>query len=231
MADTPPLAPLDGGPHDIEFFFDPACPFAWLTSRWVHQVIDLKGISVGWRFISLKFINEGKEASEAMRRSHDRSLRFHRVCAAARQVAGNDAVGRLYTAYGERLWYPRPHAEDGMARLNANADAIDVTEILRSLELPVELVAAMDDPANDAVLRAESEEAFRRTGPDVGTPIITYDPPHGASLFGPVISSLPDDETAVAFYEAMRTMVDFEGFSELKRSKRPPLDLPVFAAA
>jgi len=231
MTDPTPLPDLLDGPYDIEFFFDPACPFAWLTSRWVHRVIELRGIRVGWRFISLKIINEGKEASESMRRSHERSLRFHRVCAAARQVAGNEAVGRLYTAYGERLWYPTPEGDDGMVRLNANAEAIDVADILRSLELPVELMAAMDDPEHDAVLRAESEEAFRRTGPDVGTPIITYDPPHGSSLFGPVISSVPDDETAVAFYDAMRTMVDFEGFSELKRSKRPPLDLPVFTAA
>ena len=82
----------------------------------------------------------------------------------------------------------------------------------------------------DEVLRAESDEAFRRTGPDVGTPIITYDPPNGNSLFGPVISSVPEDDDALRLYDALRTMVDLESFSELKRSKRPPLDLPVFAA-
>jgi hypothetical protein len=229
MADNTPLAPLDGAPHDIEFFFDPGCPFAWLTSRWVHRVVELRGISVGWRFISLKMINEGQEHSEAMRRSHERSLRFHRVCAAAREVAGNEAVGRLYTAWGESLWYPRPEGADGMERLAANMADIDLAVMLKSLDLPEELAEAAEDDRHDAVLRAESDEAFRRTGPGVGTPIITYDPPNGSSLFGPVISSLPDDDTTLAFYDAMRTMVDFEGFSELKRSKRPPLDLPVFA--
>ena len=79
------------------------------------------------------------------------------------------------------------------------------------------------------MLRAESDEAFARTGPDVGTPIITYDPPTGNSLFGPVISSIPDDEQAVAFYDALRTFVDFPAFSELKRTKRAPLDLPLYS--
>ena len=77
-------------------------------------------------------------------------------------------------------------------------------------------------------IHAESDEAFRRTGPDVGTPIISYDPPLGNSLFGPVISCRPDDdETAVALYDALRTFADYPGFSELKRTARPPLDLPL----
>ncbi|HLT16951.1 MAG TPA: DsbA family protein [Acidimicrobiales bacterium] len=228
MADATPLAPLDDAPHDIEFFFDPACPFAWLTSRWVQRVVELRGISVGWRFISLAYINRDAERSPAMRESHERGLRFHRVCAAARQVAGNDAVGRLYTAWGERLWYPTPEAADGFERMAKNVAAIDVPEILEVVDLPVELVAAMDDDSHDAVLQLESDEAFRRTGPDVGTPIITYDPPHGNSLFGPVISAVPDDERAVAFYDALRVFVDFPEFSELKRTDRKPLDLPLF---
>ena len=89
---------------------------------------------------------------------------------------------------------------------------------------------AADDDSWDAQIRAESDEAFRRTGNDVGTPIITYDPPTGNSLFGPVISSQPDDDTAVAFYDALRVFADFPAFSELKRSSRAPLDLPLFAA-
>lgn len=228
VAPGPIIAELDGGPHDIEFFFDPACPFAWQTSVWIRRVVELRGIRVGWRFISLHFINEDTERPPAAVESHERGLRYHRICAAARERFGNDTVGELYRAWGERYWYAVVEGERA-ERLAASAARIDPAEILDSLGLPRDLVAAADDEAWDPVLAGESEEAFRRTGAGVGTPIITYDPPHGNSLFGPVISEVPDDETALAFYDALRTFVDFKGFSELKRSDRPPLDLPIFA--
>ena len=221
---------LDDGPHDIEYFFDPGCPFAWQTSVWIRRVIELRGIKVGWRFISLKFINEDNDVAPAMLEAQARGLRYHRICAAARAELGNEAVARLYQAWGERYWY----AEGSGAlidRLAAAAHGVDPAEILEALELPAHLLAAADDDSWDPLIRAESEEAFRRTGPDVGTPIITYDPPTGNSLFGPVISSQPDDETAVAFYDALRTFANFREFSELKRSNRAQLDLPLFANA
>ena len=95
-ASPPAIAELDGGPYDIEFFFDPACPFAWQTSVWIRRVQELRGIRVGWRFISLKIINEEKELPDTMREAHRRGLRYHRICAAARAELGNDAVGDLY---------------------------------------------------------------------------------------------------------------------------------------
>ena len=230
MPDSPatPLAPLDGAPHDLELFFDPACPFAWQTSVWIRRVVELEGISVGWRFISLAHINRDKDRTPAMIEGHERGRRFHRICAAAREKLGNDAVGDLYRAWGERYWYVEG-GDDAEARVARQVASADPAEILRQLELPEELLAAADDESWDAVLVLESDEAFRRAGNDVGTPIITYDPPNGSSLFGPVISTIPDDEQAVAFYRALRTFVDFPGFSELKRSIRPPLDLPVLA--
>ena len=232
-ADAPPATPIaeiPGGPYDLEYFFDPGCPFAWQTSVWIRRVQELKGITIGWRFISLKFINEDKELPEAMLEAQGRGLRYHRICAAARAELGNDAVGALYKAWGERYWYTPTEATDFLERFKETADRIDPAEILADLGLPESLLAAADDDSWDALIRAESDEAFRRTGDDVGTPIITYDPPHGNSLFGPVISSIPDDEQAVAFYDALRTFVDFPAFSELKRSNRANLDLPLFAA-
>lgn len=219
---------LDGGAYDIEYFFDPACPFAWQTSVWMRRVAELRDVRVGWRFISLHFINEGNERPEAMVAAHTRGLRYHRICAAARDRFGNDAVGRLYRAYGERYWYLEATG-DWLERTSAAVAAIDVAEILESLDLPADLADAADDDSWDPLIRAESDEAFRRTGDGVGTPIITYDPPHGNSLFGPVISAVPDDETALRFYDALRTFVDFREFSELKRTARAPLDLPLFA--
>lgn len=229
---TPTVPDLPGGPYDLEFFFDPGCPFAWQTSVWIRRVAQLKGLQVGWRFISLKFINEGNDVSPEMAEAQERGLRYHRICAAAREKLGNDVVGDLYREWGERYWYGPFDMEvdaDLETRLAAAADSVDMAAILRDLELPGWLIDAADDPSYDPVIRGESDEAFRRTGEGVGTPIITYD--SGNSLFGPVISSVPDDETAVAFYDALRTMVDFPGFSELKRTNRPELDLPLFAGA
>jgi 2-hydroxychromene-2-carboxylate isomerase len=219
---------LEGGPYDIEFFFDPGCPFAWQTSVWIRKVIDLKGIKVGWRFISLRFINEDNDVPPRMIEAQERGLRYHRICAAAREELGNDAVARLYQAWGERYWYTTGDG-DLPARLATAAENVDPAEILKDLDLPESLLAAADDDSWDPLIRAESDEAFRRTGKDVGTPIITYDPPTGNSLFGPVISAIPDDETSVRFYDALRTFADFPAFAELKRTDRAPLDLPLFA--
>lgn len=214
---------------DIDFFFDPGCPFAWQTSVWVRRVQELRGITVGWRFISLRFINEGKELPQAMIDGQIRGLRYHRICAAARERFGNDTVGDLYKAWGERYWNT-PSTASSLSERFAEANArVDPAAILAALDLPADLLAAADDESWDAGIRAESDGALERTGADVGTPIITYDPPHGSSLFGPVISSVPDDATALALYDAVRTLAGFDGFSELKRSKRPPLDLPLLA--
>jgi hypothetical protein len=223
---VPLISELDNGPYDVEFFFDPGCPFAWLTSVWIRRVAELREIRIGWRFISLKFLNETKELPEAMVSGQNRSLGFLRVCAAARVRFGNDVVGDLYRAWGEAFWYDTP---DGgfLDRIGTMADRVHAQGILQTLGLPEDLGLAESDTAWDATIRSETEEAIRRTGPDVGTPIITYDPPLGNSLFGPVISSVPDDALSVAIYDALRTLVDFTGFSELKRSNRAPIDLPL----
>jgi hypothetical protein len=227
MTDTP-IAELPDGPYDVEFFFDPGCPFAWQTSVWIRRVAELRGIKVGWRFISLRFINEGNDVGPELLEAQERGLRYHRVCAAARERFGNEVVGDLYRAWGERHWYMDVEGEFP-ERLATAARRADPAEILRSLDLPSDLLGAADDDSWDELIRAESDEAFRRTGAGVGTPIITYDPPTGNSLFGPVISEVPDDEQAVAFYDALRTFANFRGFSELKRTDRAPLDLPLLA--
>lgn len=222
------VADLPGGPYDVEFFFDPGCPFAWQASVWIRRVGELRGIAVGWRFISLRFINENNDPSETTVQSQERTLSYLRICAAARERFGNDAVAKLYRTFGEHYWYRKDLTGDLFERLAEAAQAVDFAELIASVDLPADLIDAAGDTSYDAVIRAESDEAFRRTGPDVGTPILTYDPPKGNSLFGPVISSVPDDETAVKFYDALRVFVDFPEFSELKRTKRADLDLPIF---
>ncbi|HYF45021.1 MAG TPA: hypothetical protein VD926_02350 [Acidimicrobiales bacterium] len=221
---------LAGGPYDVEYFFDPGCPFAWQTSVWMRRVAELEGARIGWRFISLRFVNEDDADQPAeLAEAQEVGLRFHRVCAAARERFGNEAVGDLYRAWGERYWYDEGKGEL-LDRVAAAARRIDAGLVLEDVGLPADLLAASDDSSWDDLIRAETDEAFARTGPDVGTPIITY-LPSGNTLFGPVISEVPDDDQAVELYEALRTMADFDGFSELKRTERPPLDLPLFKAA
>lgn len=224
---TPTVQELLGGPFDLEFFFDPGCPFAWLTSVWARRVAELRDLSIGWRFISLRFVNEDKDLPNSMTRSQVRGLHFHRLCAGARSELGNDAVGDLYRAYGERFWYGEFDGSIGH-RLHERSLSTEPAEIIRALGLPESLLAHVDDDSWDALIRAESDEAFRRTGPDVGTPIITFGPPDGNSFFGPVISSVPDDETSLALYDAMRLLGAIPGFSEIKRSARAAIDLPIF---
>ena len=221
---------LAGGPYDVEYFFDPGCPFAWQTSVWLRRVADRGRVRIGWRFISLRFLNEASRGQPAgMAEAQQVGLRFHRVCAAARDRFGNKAVGDLYRAWGDRYWYAEVDGEV-LDRVVAPARSIDPADVVVSVGLPADLLDAADDQSLDVLIRAETDEALRRTGPDVGTPIITY-LPGGNSLFGPVISEVPDDERSVRLYDALRGVADFDGFSELKRTKRPPLDLPLFKAA
>jgi len=210
--------------YDLDFHFDPGCPFSWQTSRWVTRVAELTGISVHWRFISLKFLNENQPENDYTR-GHIPTHRYLRVLAAIRAEMGDEPIWRLYTAWGQRMWYSAL-PEGGPAAL---ATGIDVAELLRSEGIDERFAAEADNEAWDTVIRSETDAAIDRTGPDVGTPILTFWPT-GNAYFGPVISSLPNDEDAVKIYDALRTLVDFDTFSEIKRTKRPTLDLPVFAS-
>lgn len=210
---------------DLEFFFDPICPFAWITSRWIHEVIDLRGISVEWRFISLAIINEDADYSKfppGYPALHAAGRRLLRVAAAARATEGNDAVDRLYTAAGQTL-----HV-DGLSMRVFGGEEVPTTliaDIVASAGLDPSLAAAADDESYDEVLRTETELAFSRTGRDVGTPIITYSPgtDREASLFGPVISQAPRGDEALELFDAVWTVARTKSFAELKRSDRAAL--------
>ena len=215
---------------DIEFFWDPVCPFAWQTSRWLRRVAQLRGLTVDWRFINLSILNEERdyddEFPEGYRESHDRGRRMLRVAAAVRAAEGAGAMDRLYRAFGETIWHRE--VDDG-ADFRADVATSDhLTQVLDRAGVDRLHADAAADPSWDAELRAETIEAVGRTGDDVGTPIITFGPPDGPSIFGPVISSVPEtDEECLALYDATVTLCGFATFSELKRSARPRLDLPV----
>ncbi len=212
--------------HDLEFFFDPVCPFAWITSRWVTEVQAQTAYSVHWRFISLAVVNEHRDHSElppGYGQVHAAGKRWLRVAAAVDEALGNTAVAGLYTALGTRL-----HTAGVSQAVRNGAPMPDdlLAGALADAGLDPGFASAADDETHDAVLRADTEIALARTGPDVGTPILTFDPGthRENSLFGPVISRIPRGADAVALWDAVRTLAATPGFAEFKRSLRDEID-------
>jgi len=207
-------------PVDVEFFLDPVCPWCWLTSRWVSHVQEQKRYNVGWRFISLEILNEEKERSPEYQAVHQAGLRALRVADQVRLDHGNDAVAAYYTALGTKI-----HVERRREELVADTVTL-VAEALSEAGLPKELTEHLDDDHHDAHLRSETELALSRTGPDVGTPILTFAPGQGereGSFFGPVISKAPRGAEAVKLWDAIETIAT-SGVAELKRSLRAKPD-------
>ena len=210
---------------DLHFYFDPVCPFAWMTSKWVRIVMAERGYAVDWRLISLRQVNADVDYAghfpPGYEAGHTAGLRLLRVAAAARATHGRDCVGPLYAAMGKRLFDEEPpateHVEEG---LDHRGRPSYLAPILAEVGLPQSLVEALDDESWDLEIRAETDEALALTGKDVGTPILHFEPPDGVAFFGPVISRLPDREDAVAMWDHVLGLARFPGFAELKRSLR-----------
>jgi 2-hydroxychromene-2-carboxylate isomerase len=200
---------------DIEFFFDPVCPWAWITSRWVCEVADQRQFDVDWRFICLRFVNEHRDYEKEFRpgyeEGHNLGKRLLRA-AAAQKAKDAGEVARLYTLFGNRL-----HVE------GRRGDLMDPDGLRATLEedgFSEDLAAAAYDDGWDEPVRADTEAALTRVGRDVGTPIITFGGGDGPSFFGPVISRIPRGAEAVELWDAVERVACFPGFSELKRSLR-----------
>ncbi len=217
---TPTEPPPSDASHDIEFFWDPVCPFAWITSRWVVKVAEQSDYSVDWRFISLRLLNKHKDYATEFppeyEFGHTAGLRMLRVAAAVRDELGREPLGALVQAYGESYW-DKPK---GSGMRTALSTTPHVHDVLDAAGLDRRFAEALDDTSWDVMLDAETEMALARTGRDVGTPIITFQPPEGLSFFGPVISRVPSDEEAVPLWTAVTTLAAFPGFAEMKRSLR-----------
>lgn len=210
---------------DLDFFFDPVCPWAWITSRWVVEVQQQRDYDVAWKFISLKMINQDLVANwytPEYRAGHMAGLYAHRVCDEVRLRHGNAEVGALYTALGEAF-----HPGQRRPEISAAPQAF-MAEMLAAAGLPTEYATHVDDESHDEYIRADTDLAFSRTGRDVGTPIITFHPSTSieASFFGPVISVIPRGEEAAKLWDAIETIATSTGMAELKRSirERPLFD-------
>lgn len=209
--------------YDIQFHFDPVCPFAWITSRWINKVAAQREYAVDWQFISLRIVNADVDYDAHFppeyEHGHTAGLRMLRVAAAAREAHGREVMGDLYTGLGGSVFDVDP-PEDQSAYQASLGSRETVEKVLADVGLPTSLADALDDTSWDDVIQAESDAALALTGKDVGTPIIAYDPPHGPAFFGPVISRVPSDEDAVRLWDAVLELTNFPGFSELKRSMR-----------
>jgi hypothetical protein len=211
---------------DLDFFLDPVCPWAWITSRWVEEVRGLRHYDVQWRFISLRFLNEEKMDYSSMPAGyadvHAAGTKGLRVCARARAEQGNDAVGTVYAALGTSL-----HNNQQREAMVTDA-AGHIAGLLAGAGLPAAWAESVDDDAFDALIRAETELALERTGKDVGTPILTFRPGAAdeASFFGPVIARIPRGDDALKLWDAVETVATTSGMAELKRSlrSRPSFD-------
>jgi 2-hydroxychromene-2-carboxylate isomerase len=212
---------------DLHFYFDPVCPFAWMTSRWVRTVADRRGYRVDWRFISLRLLNAHLDYAAHFppeyEAGHTAGLRLLRVAARTRAEHGRPAVGELYAALGARIWESEPEPDEERRGTRGF-----VEPVLAAVGLPAALADALDDPSWDAAIQAETDEALALTGKDVGTPILHFRPPEGMAFFGPVISRLPDEDRAVELWEHVVALAGFPGFAELKRSLRERPQLPGF---
>ena len=204
---------------DLQFYFDPVCPWAYITSRWVVEVQQQRNYDVSWKFISLFVINDERgynEGNNAWRDGHFAGLQALRVASAARAAAGNDAVAAVYTALGKAIHADkrRPETSGGMQNL--------LREVLTESGLNPEWAKSADDELHDEVIRFETKTALEATGKDVGTPILIFHPgtPEQASFFGPVISKIPRGQDALRLWDAVYTLATTSGMAELKRSLR-----------
>lgn len=187
----------------VEFWFDPICPWCWMTSRWATEVAEARGFDIVWHPISLQVVNEGREDTHAD--AHREGHRLGRVVEAARAAHGPTVVGPLYTAIGTRR-HPGGRSD---------IDAI-LAEALEECGLEPELRDAADDTASDAQLTANTRHALELAGPDVGVPIIAID---GVAFFGPVVTPAPTGELALRLWDGIHAAASVPGFYELKRGR------------
>ncbi|MBJ7906352.1 MULTISPECIES: mycothiol-dependent nitroreductase Rv2466c family protein [unclassified Streptomyces] len=203
------------GKTPVDFWFDPLCPWAWMTSRWVLEVEKVRDIEVRWHIMSLAVLNEDRidELPEEYREMlATKAWQPVRVVTAAWQKHGADVLGPLYTALGTRI-----HNEGEGPSREAVVAALD------EVGLPADLIDYFDqtDFEFDAELRASHKEGIEKVGQEVGTPVIAVPGPDGEQIafFGPVVTPAPQGEEAARLWDGTLAVASVPGFYELKRTR------------
>jgi len=200
-------------PTRVDFWFDPLCPWAWMTSRWMLEVEKVRDVEVRWHVMSLAVLNEDKldELPEEYRDMlENQAWGPVRVVVAAQQEHGDEVVGKLYTALGTRF-----HNEGRGPVREAVVDA------LKEVGLPVSLADHADKDVYDTELRASHKEGIDKVGQDVGTPVIAVPGSDGEQIafFGPVVTPAPKGEEAARLWDGTLLVASIPGFYEIKRTR------------
>jgi len=193
-------------PLTADFWFDPACPWAWLTSRWMKNVEQVRPVQTRFHVMSLAYLNQDREIDDPRYRDFLATAWGPvRVCAAAAQEYGEEVLDALYTELGIRF-----HVQ-GLERSPQTIEAA-----LAAAGLPTTLVGAMESTAHDEALTKSHDAGMDQVGQDVGTPVISVE---GAAFFGPVVTPAPKGEAAGRLWDGVRLMAATPGFFELKRGR------------
>jgi len=201
MTDTVAPAPRTA----VDFWFDPSCPWAWMTSRWIDEVAVHRDLDVTFHIMSLAVLNEDNDVSDEYKANFARMLRYTRLVTAVGELHGQSAVKPLYDALGTRI---HPGGE-------TDADVV-IPAALAEVGLPADLARYADTDEYDAQMRASHDDGIGRVGQDVGTPVIAV---NGVAFFGPVISPAPKGEQAAALWDGVVAVAAYDGFFEIKRSR------------
>jgi 2-hydroxychromene-2-carboxylate isomerase len=195
----------------VDFWFDPICPWAWIASRWLLEVAELRPVRPRWHVMSLSVLNEDKpDLPEQYKELLDKGWGPVRVAIAAEQKLGPEVLGPLYTALGTRFHHDK-----------APIERATIEAALAEVGLPADLADAMDSTDFDEALRASHADGMDRVGYEVGTPVISV---HGTSFFGPVLSPIPRGQDAARLWDGVILVAKTDGFFELKRSRtRDPI--------
>ncbi|WP_184840794.1 mycothiol-dependent nitroreductase Rv2466c family protein [Allocatelliglobosispora scoriae] len=191
-------------------YFDPLCPWAWMTSRWLLEVEKVRPVQVNYRVMSLAVLNEGRDLPESYRALLDTAWGPVRVCIAAAEKHGDEVLRDLYTAIGTRIHLGKEKTSDALLR-----------SALEEVGLDPSLAEAADSTDYDQALRASHDAGMKPVGTDVGTPVIHAPGPDGSpvAFFGPVVTPAPKGEAAGLLWDGVLLVAATPGFYELKRSR------------